>query len=220
MTDWVRWHEPYGDPGSALSRRLRIVQRHIVEWLDSRPDGPLTVVSACAGQGRDLIEVLGQRDDADRVRATLLEADPRNVEAARRAAAALSGVDVRRADAGDLASYLGATPADLVLMAGVFGNISDDDVRRTVAVLPHLCRPEATVIWTRSRREPDLTGPIRTWFTDAGFAEHAFDAPADALFSVGAHRLTRTPRTAPPTGHLFTFPGGEAGRGQRRPRSQ
>jgi hypothetical protein len=203
VTDWVRWHEAYGDAGSALSRRLRIVQGHVADWLDGRPDGPLTVVSACAGQGRDLLEVLGRRDDAGRVHATLLEADPRNVAAAR--AAGLSTVDVRRTDAGDLASYRDATPADLVLMVGVFGNISDDDVRRTVAALPHLCRPAATVIWTRSRRDPDLTGSIRSWFADAGFAERAFDAPADVLFSVGVHRLTRTPRTPPPTGRLFRF---------------
>ena len=71
-------------------------------------------------------------------------------------AAAPSTVDVRCADAGDLASYVDVIPADLVLMAGVFGNIGD--VRRTVATLPHLCRPGGTVIWTRSRREPDLTG--------------------------------------------------------------
>lgn len=205
MTDWVRWHDPYGDPSSALSRRLRIVQGHVADWLDGRPEGPLTVVSACAGQGRDLLEVLAGRSDADRVHAVLLEADPENVAAATAAAAGLSTVDVRRADAGDLAAYRDATPADLVLMAGVFGNISDDDVRRTVAALPHLCRPAAAVIWTRSRRDPDLTGSIRTWFTDAGFTEHAFDAPADTLFSVGVHHLTRTPHTSPPTGRLFTF---------------
>lgn len=205
MTDWVGWYADYGDPGSALSRRLRIVQGHIDDWLDHRQDGGLSVVSACAGQGRDLIEVLGRRDDAGRVRATLLEADPRNVERARAAAAGLSTVDVRRADAGDLASYRDATPADLVLMVGVFGNIDDDDIRRTVAALPHLCRPAATVIWTRSRREPDLTGSIRTWFADAGFTEHAFDAPEDTLFSVGVHRLTRTPQSSPPPTRLFTF---------------
>lgn len=163
MTDWLRWHDDYGDPSSPLSRRLRLVQGHITDWLDDRQDGARTVVSACAGQGRDLIEVLAHRTDAHRVRAILLESDPGNVRAAHAAAAAagLSTVDVRRADAGDLASYRDAAPADLVLMAGVFGNISDDDVRRTVGALAHLCRPAATVVWTRSRRDPDLTGSIR-----------------------------------------------------------
>jgi hypothetical protein len=207
VTDWRRWHDAYGDPSSPLSRRLRIVQRHIAGWLDDRPDGALTVVSACAGQGRDVIGVLGHRTDAHRLRATLLESDPGNVAAARAAAGAagLSTVDVRQADAGDLGSYGDATPADLVLMAGVFGNISDADVRRTVSALPHLCRPAATVIWTRSRRAPDLTGAIRGWFADAGFAEQAFDAPGGTVVSVGVHRLVRAPQPPPPTGRLFAF---------------
>ena len=199
----MEWHDAYGDPASPLSRRLEIVRGHIADWLDGRPDEPLTVVSACAGQGRDLIGVLAHRSDAQRVRATLLEFDPCNVRAARAAAAGLSTVDVQRAAAGDLASH--REPADLLLMAGVFGNIGDVDVRRTVAALPHLCRPRGTVIWTRSRRDPDLTGSIRTWFAAAGFTERAFDAPDDALFSVGVHQLTRAARTPPPTGRLFTF---------------
>ncbi len=36
--------------------------------------------------------------------------------------------------------------APLVLMAGVFGNITDDDVHRTIQALPPLCAPQATVI--------------------------------------------------------------------------
>ncbi len=61
------------------------------------------------------------------------------------------------------------------------------------------------MIWTRSRRIPDLTGTIRAWFTHAGFTEHAFDAPDDVLFSVGVHRLSQTPRTPAPAGRIFDF---------------
>jgi hypothetical protein len=114
-------------------------------------------------------------------------------------------VEVRCADAGDLASYRGAVPADLVLMAGVLGNISDADIRTTIAALPRLCAPGATVIWTRTRRPPDRTGAIRGHLRDAGLTELAFDAPADTVFTVGVHRLTRRPD--PPTfeGRLFRF---------------
>ncbi len=206
-TDWLRWHHPYRDPGSTLSRRLELVQSHIHEWLDARPVGRLTVVSACAGQGDDVIGVLSARPDRDRVRATLLEQDPRNVKAARDAAAAAGLVDVavRQADAGDLVSYEGAAPADLVLMAGVFGNITDADVETTIRGLPSLCHQGATVIWTRTRRAPDLTGRIRTWFGDAGFAEVAFHAPEDVLFSVGVHRLERDPPPWVGEGRMFRF---------------
>ncbi len=119
--------------------------------------------------------------------------------------AGLGGVRVERADAGDLASYVGAVPADLVLLVGVFGNVSDADVRGTIAALPELCAPGATVIWTRGRWAPDLTPTIRRWLTDSGFVEQAFHAPDDALFSVGVHRFTGRPRPLQASGSLFRF---------------
>jgi hypothetical protein len=204
--DWWGWHDSYADPGSPLAWRLRIVQRHLALWLDART-GPLNVVSMCAGQGHDLRGVLAGRADAGRVRATLIEYDPRNVAAARAAFTAdgLDGVTVVEADAGDLASYRSAGPADLVLMAGVLGNISDADIRTTIGALPQLCAAGATVIWTRTRREPDRTPGIRAGLADAGFAEQAFDAPDGVLFSVGVHRLTGPPRPLAGTGRIFRF---------------
>lgn len=205
-TDWHDWHRPYDDPDSPLSRRLRLVQEHVDRWLDERPEPALTVVSACAGQGRDLLGVLAGRPDAARVRATLIEYDPRNAAAARAEVDRLGlSLTVACADAGLTASYADAVPADLVLFAGVFGNIGDTDVRHTIAALPQLCAPGATVIWTRTRRAPDLTPSIRTWFAEVGFVETAFHAPDDVLFSVGVHRLTAPPRPLGPPGRLFRF---------------
>ena len=207
-TDWVGWHEPYADPGSALSRRLRLVQHHIEGWLDERAGTPSRVVSACAGDGRDLLEVLARRGDRDRLEATLVELDPGLVADARTHAALLPGnlrVRVIEGDAGLTDLYAGATPADLVLLCGVFGNIRDDDVRGTIEALPGFCAPGATVIWTRSRREPDLTPAIRDWFSHNSFREVAFHAPEDVLFSVGVHRFTGEPRGLQPGRSLFRF---------------
>ncbi|MBQ1074110.1 class I SAM-dependent methyltransferase family protein [Micromonospora sp. C31] len=206
-TDWQAWHEPYADARSPLSRRLRLVQQHIASWLDERAEERLTVVSACAGQGHDLIGVLAARSDARRLRVTLLEYDAGNVAAARAAAdrSGLSHLVIRQADAGRSYSYAGAVPADLVLMVGVFGNISDADVERTVAALPQFCAAGATVIWTRARRTPDLTPAVRRWLRDAGFVEEAFHAPDDVRFSVGVHRFAGTPRPLDAKGTLFTF---------------
>ncbi|WFE51707.1 class I SAM-dependent methyltransferase family protein [Micromonospora sp. WMMD1155] len=207
QTHWQAWHEPYADETSPLSRRLRLVQQHIASWLEQRSDERLTVVSVCAGQGRDLIGVLASRSDAQRVRATLLENDAGNVAAAQAAAAqaGLSTIVIRQADAGRLSSYAGMVPADLLLMVGVFGNISDADVERTLAALPQVCAEGATVIWTRTRREPDLTPAVREWFRAAGFVEQAFHAPDDVRFSVGVHRFASAPRPLEPSGTLFTF---------------
>ncbi|SBT64860.1 Methyltransferase domain [Micromonospora sediminicola] len=207
QTHWQAWHEPYADEGSPLSRRLRLVQQHIASWLDQRSDERLTVVSACAGQGHDLIGVLASRPDAQRVHGTLLEYDAGNVAAARAAAdqARLSNLVIKQADAGQLSSYVGAVPADLVLMVGVFGNISDADVKRTIAALPRLCAEGASVIWTRARRAPDLTPAVRGWLRDAGYVEEAFHAPDDVRFSVGVHRFEGAPQPLDAAGTVFTF---------------
>jgi predicted acetyltransferase/ADP-ribose pyrophosphatase YjhB (NUDIX family) len=189
-TDWVDWHTPYADPDSSLSRRLALVRGHIARVLDQTAPHPLRVLSLCAGDGRDLVGVLAERPDADRVSALLVELDPRLADRARDAArgAELSGVEVCTGDAGDPASYDGAGPADLVLAAGIFGNVPDHDVHGTIDRLPALCRAGATVIWTRGRIPPDRTPAIRGWFEGAGFEQVAFEAPDDATFSVGVHR--------------------------------
>jgi Putative methyltransferase len=206
-TDWLEWHARYDDQDSPLSRRLQAVQGGIRGHLDARPDQPVRAISACAGQGRDLIEVLASHPARDRVTARLVELDPRNVAIARAAATAngLTGVEVVEGDAGIIDSYLGAVPADLVIFCGVFGNISEEDIAGTVEALPQLCAPGATVIWTRGRREPDLRPSIRRWFGTAGFAEVSFDAPDDVSWSVGVNRLTTDPLPPVPGQRLFTF---------------
>jgi hypothetical protein len=113
------------------------------------------------------------------------------------------------ADASLVASFADALPADVLLLCGIFGNVSDADIERTVSAAPALCRPGTTVIWTRGRRPPDLTPRVRAWFGENGFEEVAFDAPgspdADHLISVGVSRLVRPPAAGRPDGRLFTF---------------
>jgi hypothetical protein len=184
---------------------LRIIQGLIGEWLDQTEPRPVRVVSVCAGDGRDLLHVLRARADASRVSATLLEYDGRNVERARSAAEGLAGIEVRQVDAGQACSYEGAVPADLVLLAGVFGNISDEDVQTTIEALPGMCSEGALVIWTRHRGAPDLTGKIRAWFGGAGFVEESFTVPDGVVFSVGSHRFAGTPTGWSNDRQLFSF---------------
>jgi hypothetical protein len=164
----------------------------------------------CAGQGHDVIGVLPHHPRRDDARAVLVESDAHNAGLARRAAAGagLSRVEVRQADASLVASFADALPADVLLLCGIFGNISARDIRRTVAAAPALCRVGATVIWTRHRRPPDLTPQIRAWFTESGFHEIAFDAlETSALTGVGVSRLRRPPPATLPGRPLFTFRG-------------
>ena len=154
----------------------------------------------------NLLQVLERRDDADRVSATLIEADPRNAARAgqhvRRAG--LANIEVRCTDAGVASAYAGAVPADLVLLCGIFGNISDADVHRTVAAVPRLCAPDATVVWTRHREEPDLTLASAVGWR-ACREEQEFVAPDHGIWSVGVHRFRGRSQPLEDDRGLFTF---------------
>jgi hypothetical protein len=200
---WIAWHADYDDTDKPLHHRLRAVQQRIHEVLDHRPAGPVSVVSLCAGEARDLLEVLADHPRATDVRGRLVELDPEL--AARAAAHAPDSVDVERADAGWTDAYAGAVPADLVLACGVFGNISDEDIEGTVRALPMFCAPGATVIWTRHRRPPDLTVDIRRWFAESSFEAVAFDAPSEYEWSVGVQRFVGEPRPLVTGRRLFSF---------------
>src|SRR5258708_10899150 len=208
MRDWVAWHQAYEDPASGLSARLRSVRRHLSRAVDQAAPGPVRLVSLCAGQGHDVTGVLEDHPRRGEVTAVLVEADPRNTELARRraAAAGLDQVHVRQSDASRPATFADALPADVLLLCGIFGNVSDDDIGRTAAAAPALCAEGATVIWTRHRHPPDLTPRIRTWFTDAGFDEVAFDIlDTTTLAAGGVGRLRRPSRARLPPGPLFAF---------------
>jgi hypothetical protein len=97
---------------------------------------------------------------------------------------------------------------DLALVCGVFGNLPDEDVRGTVRALPGLVRSGGRVIWTRHRREPDLTPSILGWFADAGFVEVGHDGEPGFSYGVGVHALTAgAARAFEPGVTLFRFVG-------------
>jgi len=206
--DWLAWHRPYDVAGSPLQLRLAAVQAHIRSALGACPPGPIRVVSMCAGQGRDVLEVLVDHPRRADVTAHLVELDERNVDLARTAVdgAGLTGVEVVQADASSTSAYEGLVPADLLLVCGVFGNIDDADIRTTVAALSSLCAPGATVIWTRYPRDPGLLPGIAGWFGDAGFELVALQTGTDGgQFGVGVHRLTALPQPYRAGVRLFTF---------------
>jgi hypothetical protein len=204
--DWRAWHDEYDNPRSPLGRRLRVVQAQIRVALDHSPSGPLRVISLCAGQGHDVLGVLADHPRRDDVRARLVELDARNTVLAeeRCRAAGLRQVDVVTADAARTDHYRGMTPADLVLACGVFGNVSDEDVERTIDSCTRLCRTGGTVIWTRHRRPPDLVPLICDWFTGRGFDLHWL-SDRDAGFGVGVHRFAGEPQPLVSGMRMFTF---------------
>ena len=208
INDWADWYRAYDDPASSLSRRLTVVRQRIGETLDDLAGrNAARIVSLCAGDGRDLLPELATRP-AVAADVVLVELDPVLAAAARRHVEdlTLSGVDVRTADAGRAASWADAVPVDLLLLCGIFGNVSQEDIAATVAAVPSVLAPRGFVIWTRGRFAGglDLRPVIRRWFVDAGAEGIAFDGEPES-FGVGVNRLVGPPATSPPPERLFEF---------------
>jgi hypothetical protein len=204
-TDWVSWHAEYEDPTSRLSQRVAEVRKQLSAALDRAPVGPIRIISACAGEGRDVIPVVSTHRRRDDITARLVELDPDLAQRAR--AAATPNVEVVTGDASVTSTFDGAVPANIALFCGIFGNITDDDIEHTVRTLPSLLAPGGEVLWTRYTAEPDLTPTIRDWFADAGFAEMDFVGHVALRYGVGTHRLVTTTPPAPFAAgvRLFTF---------------
>jgi hypothetical protein len=205
LRDYSTWHDEYDRPGSRLHLRLLVVQDLIAASLDARGPGPIRVISMCAGQGRDLVTVARRHRRGADLAGRLVELDPRNADAARAAIsdAGLDALEVVEGDAGRSDSYLGATPADLVLACGIFGNVTGEEIRTTVAYLPALCAPGAWVIWTRAPRDDGVLSDIQEWLNDAGFEPEALVVGEGNLFGVGAARFLGPPVEPRPGARLF-----------------
>ena len=218
--DWYEWHRQYENPDSHLVHRLATVQSRIRAALDEAPPGPLRAISVVAGQGRDLIPVLATHPRGADVTARLVELDPRNTAVARElaerlpsapsvsSASSVSSVDIVTGDASLVEAYAGLIPADLVLLCGLFGNITDEDIRATISAARGLTRTGGTVIWTRGRGEPDRVDWVASVFEENDFERVFLSAPGPR-YGVGEHRHTGPVLPLPP-GSMFTFVGRHA----------
>ena len=211
---WVRWHHRYDRPESALGRRLAMVQGQVRAALDQARPGPIRVGSLCAGRGHDLIDIVAAHPRRTDVHARLVEFEPVLTEHARRAAGStgLDQVEIVTGDASTTDALAGIAPVDLLLLCGIFGNISEADVHACIGLLPTVCAADAVVVWTRHRRPPDRTPAIRSWFAETGFEEVWFDFPEPTgVSTVGAHRMTTAPEPFVPGARLFRFVGDGSG---------
>ncbi|MBW8805344.1 MAG: SAM-dependent methyltransferase [Catenulisporales bacterium] len=209
LRDWKPWFAAYDDPTSALASRLAVVRDGIRRALDEAAPGPIRVLYPCAGEGRDLVPIVASHPRRADVTARLVEFDPDIADVARHAAsvAGLSdAVRVVTGDAADLSHYADFGPANLLLLCGIFGNISDADIANTVAHAAALTARGGTAIWTRHRKEPNLVPAINDWFAEAGFAKLWESDPAlpESVYVAG-HRQERDPAPLPGGEKLFTF---------------
>jgi cyclopropane fatty-acyl-phospholipid synthase-like methyltransferase len=208
--DWQAWHRDYDDPGSSVSRRLVEVRRRLAATLDAA-SGRVRLLNLCAGDARDTVPVLAARRRA--VEACAVELDPALADRARRAAARAGvALEVRTGDAADPATYADRIPVDVLMLIGVFGNISDADAETTVAAAASMLAPGGTVLWTRSNRfrsppTHDYADPaewVRDRFAARGFDILEYVVPDEGFWRLGVSRLPARSREPLPQ-KLFSF---------------
>ena len=166
----------------------------------------MMIVSLCSGDGRDLLPMLAEVGQ-ETASAILVEQDATLAQHARMAAfkLGLDHVTVLTRDAGKTEHLTFALPVDLLLLCGIFGNISEQDIALTVAASPAMLRPGGTMIWTRGSTEPDLRPTIRQRIANAGLCETVFDSEPEG-FGVGmANKPPHPSRDPPLPPRLFTF---------------
>ncbi|MGC4110730.1 MAG: class I SAM-dependent methyltransferase [Nocardioides sp.] len=208
--DWRAWHEDYDDPASSVSHRLVEVRERVAAAVAAVPGRP-RLLNLCAGDARDTVPVLAEL--GREVDACAVELDPVLAERARTAAARAGvPIDVRTGDAASPAVYVDLLPVDVLMLVGVFGNISDADGERTVQAAATMLAPGGTVLWTRSdrfRSEPthgyaDPAEWLRDRFEALGFVTDAYVVPEQGHWRLGvSHLAAPSTTTLPDT--LFTF---------------
>ncbi len=205
-TDWVEWNGAYDDPDSALSRRRAAAVELIGSALDRAPRGDIRLLSLCAGDAGDIAKAITNHQRRPDIVGRAIELNPHLAKEASLALDALTTrIDVVCGDAADPRLF-GDLPVDLFLLIGVFGNVPNEDVKRVIDSVPAICRPDATIIWTRFRRAPDLTPSIREWFDGVDCCSTAFVSPGIASWAIGAELFSGPHEPQPIPSPLFTFP--------------
>lgn len=213
--DWTQWHREY-ESSPSLRSRLAIVRTQIAVALDACDSEPITIVSICAGDGRDVIEALQLHPKAASVQALLVDTEGESL-ARGRAAAERAGLGGRlrfvQADATRAASYADAGHADLVLVSGMLGHLRHEDARRLIESLPMLCKPGGSVIWNRHVVLNDgerMVPVLRERLAQVGFAEQHVEATTPRGFVVGRARFAGPSVRLDPARVLFEFVGLDA----------
>ncbi|MBW4690920.1 MAG: class I SAM-dependent methyltransferase family protein [Lyngbya sp. HA4199-MV5] len=209
--DWFEWHALYQSE-TLLQQRLQIVQGYIATALDAQPAGTIQVVSACAGDGRDLLGTLTTHPRKADVRARLVELNPHLVEQGRSAlaeAGLTEEIEFWQGDATLSDHYAGVVPADLVIVCGIFGNLADEAaLQQLIGNLKFLTKPGAFVPWTRGNRGDIIYSDIaRRNFEAANFDEVEFRLTATGDMGVGLHRYRGETSPLPKNEHWFVFSG-------------
>lgn len=205
---WSSWHDEYEREGSELHLRKSGVQRNIAAIVDQSAEGPVTIVSVCGGQCREVIGALENHPRRGDIRGRLVELDPENAAFASdwAARAGLADIEILNGDASLAMSYAGLPPVDIVVISGVFGHIDNADRMRLIGFARQILRKGGYVVWTSHSLGGGKAEEIRRHFCNFGFNEddHAV-LPGKFGFTVTRSRYTGEPVAFEQDAILFNF---------------
>jgi SAM-dependent methyltransferase len=205
---WSSWpEEAYRQ--NRYHQRLLTVQEHLAECLDVVAQGPVRILSICAGDGRDVVNVIGSHPRRTDVCASLVELDGRSVAAGKSetARAGLTGeVHFFNADATVFETYASLPSADIVLLCGVWGHVPTDERLQLVRGIAALCKPGGKVIWTRGVSQGLIRfDEIRSVFARAAWEMVRVSITSDNGWAVVTSRYRGRPSELPANGRMFHF---------------
>ncbi|CAN5909888.1 hypothetical protein BH11VER1_BH11VER1_09820 [soil metagenome] len=210
--DWSDWHQRY-DLSTSLAVRLRIVIEQIAAAIDECSAGPVTIVSLCAGDGRDVIGALAEHKRRADINAWLLDTHKDSLargEALAEEQGLAGQLRFLEADAGLLGNYANIVPADIILLSGFLGHIRQHDIPSLIASLPMLCKVGGFVIWNKhlvANDGPVAVLAIREILARAQFEEIQFQVTEIDGYAVGRARFCGRSLELDATRVFFEFEG-------------
>ncbi|MEX2306169.1 MAG: class I SAM-dependent methyltransferase [Pirellulales bacterium] len=205
---WSGWPER-AYQRERYQQRLESVQKHLAECLAIAPQGPVRIISICAGDGRDVIGVLRTHPRVADVKAWLVELNPESVALGMRQATS-AGLESRitflNQDATVYETYKNIAPADIVLACGVWGHVPPEGRVTLVRALAALCKPGGTVLWSRGvSKGMHRLDAVESLFLSPSWEKVALNLTPDNQWAVAIHRYCGPPRELPNSGQIFHF---------------
>jgi hypothetical protein len=218
LVNWLRSHNRsnhwngWSDSAyrkQSYQHRLLLVQQHLSECLDNAPPGIIRIVSLFAGDGRDVLGVINTHPRRSDVLATFIEQSSPAVASGFRRAAELglaSATTFLNKDATEYEAVQGITPANIILLCGVWGHVPHDDRAQLIQAVTSLCTPNGRLIWTRgiSKGIAKLE-QIEGLFARTQWEKVQIRITPGNQWAVATYRFLGTPLPRPKSGQIFHF---------------
>jgi hypothetical protein len=206
--DWNAWHDNY-QTDEELKARLSLVRTLIAHSLSAAPPGEIVLLSLCCGDARDILGSLPTHPRRTDVSGWLLDCNPTLIDKAKQTIirhGLASSVSAIVADATMASSYAEIPPANVVILAGIFGSVEHDEIPRLIQNLRTLCVSSAFIIWTRHTREGTRQAErIQREFANYRFSSVKLLTTPQAHFYVGLNCYDGPTEGLHQEARLFTF---------------